>query len=52
MADTGMTIVVRLIRSFEHRTIKPVVFKNVSPDITTEQLCELIHKGIVFVLQL
>ena len=44
--SSGVTIVVRLIRSFEHRTIKPLVLKNISLQLSTEELMDQVTKGL------
>ncbi|XP_077979208.1 UPF0538 protein C2orf76 homolog [Glandiceps talaboti] len=41
-----VTLTVRLIRSFEHRNIKSVVFHNVLLDVTTKEFMETIDKEI------
>ncbi|XP_070566461.1 UPF0538 protein C2orf76 homolog isoform X2 [Ptychodera flava] len=40
------TLTVRLIRSFEHRNIKPLVFRNVDLELTTKEFIRLINKEI------
>ena len=44
-SSSGITLVIRLIRSFEHRIIKPLVLKDVSLEMTTDQLMKLITRG-------
>jgi hypothetical protein len=38
--DGGVTLVIRVIRSFPHRNIRNIVLKNVSLTLTTEELLE------------
>ncbi len=44
MAD-GVVLTIRLIRSFEHRNIRHIVFKNVNLNQTTQEFMELINEG-------
>ena len=40
-AVVGVTLVIRVIRSFPHRNIRNLVLKNVSLSLTTEELLDL-----------
>ena len=42
----GVVLTVRLIRSFEHRNIRHIVFKNVDLNQTTQEFMENINRGI------
>ena len=42
---SGVTVTVRLIRSFEHRNIKHVVYHDIELTQTVEQFMERINKG-------
>lgn len=44
----GATITVRLIRSFEYRNIKYVVFKDVSLEQTVKHFMDTVVSGKVF----
>ena len=46
MAEQNVTLVIVLIRSFEHRTTKPLPLHNVSLDITTEKLLEMVQANL------
>ena len=46
MSD-GVVLTVRLIRSFEHRNIRHIVFKNVDLNQTTQEFMELINEGTI-----
>ncbi|CAH1789961.1 unnamed protein product, partial [Owenia fusiformis] len=50
MGDTnpsgGITLTIRLIRSFEHRNIKHLVCHNIDTSSTIEELMELINKDL------
>jgi len=39
--ENGVTLVIRVIRSFPHRNIRNIVLKNVSLSLTTEELLHL-----------
>ena len=43
---SSFTFTIHIIRSFEYRTIKLLVLKDISPDITVKALKELIHERI------
>lgn len=38
-------LTVRLVRSFEHRNFKPVVYKNVNLDQKVEEFIDLVKNG-------
>eukprot|EP00058_Branchiostoma_floridae_P015199 XP_002600687.1 hypothetical protein BRAFLDRAFT_67751 [Branchiostoma floridae] len=40
----GLTVTVRLIRSFEHKNLKNVVFHQVDPDTTVETFMDTVRK--------
>ena len=40
-SEAGVTLVIRVIRSFPHRNIRNIVLKNVSLSHTTEELLNL-----------
>ncbi|XP_035688058.1 UPF0538 protein C2orf76 homolog [Branchiostoma floridae] len=42
----GLTVTVRLIRSFEHKNLKNVVFHQVDPDTTVETFMDTVRKDI------
>ncbi|XP_002741430.1 UPF0538 protein C2orf76 homolog [Saccoglossus kowalevskii] len=44
--QVGLTLTVRLIRSFQHRNIKPIVLQNVSGTLTAREFMRLIDKEI------
>ncbi|XP_013394643.1 UPF0538 protein C2orf76 homolog isoform X2 [Lingula anatina] len=46
MAEEGVTVTVRLIRSFPHRNIKHIVFKNVSVSQTAADFMTVVNKDI------
>ncbi|KAJ8415246.1 hypothetical protein AAFF_G00009440 [Aldrovandia affinis] len=39
-------LTIRLVRSFEHRNFKPVVFRSINLDQTVEEFIELVRKDI------
>lgn len=43
-ADTAV-VTVRLVRSFEHRNFRPVVFHGVSVEQTVEEFIQLVRHG-------
>ena len=43
----GVVLTVRLIRSFEHRNIRHIVFKNVDLSQTTQEFMDLINAGTI-----
>ncbi|TRY88855.1 hypothetical protein DNTS_016937 [Danionella cerebrum] len=45
MSDRGV-LTVRLVRSFEHRNFKPVVYKDVSLDQTVEEFVTFIKRDV------
>jgi len=45
-AENGVTLVIRVIRSFPHRNIRNLVLKNVHLNITTEQLLDLAKSSV------
>ncbi|XP_034510305.1 UPF0538 protein C2orf76 homolog isoform X1 [Ailuropoda melanoleuca] len=46
MASKGVTITVRLIRSFEHRNFRPVVYHGVNLDQTTKEFILFLKQDI------
>jgi len=40
-SDAGVTLVIRVIRSFPHRNIRNIVIKNISLSLSTEELLDL-----------
>ena len=46
----GVILTLRLIRSFQHRNIKHLVFKNVQLSSTTQEFLETVAKGTMFLL--
>lgn len=44
MCDQAV-LTVRLVRSFEHRNFKPVVFKDVNLDQTVEEFITFVNQG-------
>lgn len=46
MASKGVTITVRLIRSFEHRNFRPVVYHGVNLDQTTKEFILFLKQGM------
>ncbi|XP_078704025.1 UPF0538 protein C2orf76 homolog [Branchiostoma floridae x Branchiostoma belcheri] len=42
----GLTITVRLIRSFQHKNLKNVVFHRVNPDMTVNNFMDMVRKDI------
>ena len=49
--STGSIVTVRLIRSFEYRNIKYVVFKDVPLEQTVEHFMNFVVSGELFYLQ-
>lgn len=45
-AGTGVTVTVRLIRSFEHRNIRNLVLRNVDPEMSVRSFMELVREKI------
>ncbi|NXW20964.1 CB076 protein, partial [Circaetus pectoralis] len=45
MSAEGSTITVRLVRSFEHRNFRPVVYHGVNLDQTVKQFINFVRKG-------
>lgn len=43
--DREAVVTVRLVRSFEHRNFKPVVFHGVSLDQTVQDFMQLVRDG-------
>lgn len=48
MASEGVTITVRLIRSFEHRNFKSVVYHKVNLDQTVKEFIVFLKQGMRF----
>ncbi|XP_076042523.1 UPF0538 protein C2orf76 homolog isoform X2 [Oratosquilla oratoria] len=46
MEHSSLTLSIRLIRSFEHRNLRNQVLHNVDPQITTEELHDLVKEKI------
>ncbi|XP_068581318.1 UPF0538 protein C2orf76 homolog [Cebidichthys violaceus] len=46
MAGCGAVVTIRLVRSFEHRNFKPVVFHGVSLDQTVQDFVQLVRDDI------
>ena len=46
MASKEVTITVRLIRSFEHRNFKPVVYHGVNLDQTVKEFIVFLKQGM------
>lgn len=46
MASTEVTVTVRLIRSFEHRNFKPVVYHGVNLDQTVKEFIVFLKQGM------
>ncbi|XP_038076607.1 UPF0538 protein C2orf76 homolog [Patiria miniata] len=44
--SSSITLTVRLIRSFEHRNIKHVVYKDITPDMTVKKFAEFVKTDI------
>ncbi|KAI8492079.1 hypothetical protein Bbelb_299760 [Branchiostoma belcheri] len=42
----GLTVTVRLIRSFQHKNLKNVVFHKVHPDMTVDNFMDMVRKDI------
>ncbi|XP_069811893.1 UPF0538 protein C2orf76 homolog isoform X2 [Dendropsophus ebraccatus] len=42
----GVTVTVRLVRSFEHRNFRPVVYHGVSLDQTVQEFLEFVRKDV------
>ncbi|XP_011403543.1 PREDICTED: UPF0538 protein C2orf76 homolog [Amphimedon queenslandica] len=45
-SSAGLTITIRLIRSFEHRNIRYIVLKDVDPSLTIQDLMDQINKDL------
>lgn len=45
MSAESSTITVRLVRSFEHRNFRPVVYHGVNLDQTVKQFITFVQKG-------
>lgn len=45
MSADSSTITVRLVRSFEHRNFRPVVYHGVNLDQTVKQFITFVQKG-------
>lgn len=45
MSSEGVTITVRLVRSFEHRNFKPVVYHGVNLDQTVKEFITFVKNG-------
>ncbi|XP_069636985.1 UPF0538 protein C2orf76 homolog isoform X3 [Haliaeetus albicilla] len=46
MSAEGSTITVRLVRSFEHRNFRPVVYHGVNLDQTVKQFINFVRKDV------
>ncbi|CAJ1078877.1 UPF0538 protein C2orf76 homolog [Xyrichtys novacula] len=46
MSSSGAVVTVRLVRSFEHRNFKPVVFQGVSLDQTVQDFIQMVKDDI------
>lgn len=46
MASKDVTVTVRLIRSFEHRNFKPIVYHGVDLDQTTKEFIVFLKQGM------
>ncbi|XP_069811894.1 UPF0538 protein C2orf76 homolog isoform X3 [Dendropsophus ebraccatus] len=46
----GVTVTVRLVRSFEHRNFRPVVYHGVSLDQTVQEFLEFVRKDTMKII--
>ncbi len=44
--EKGVTLTLRLIRSFAHRNLRHLVLRDVSLDLSTEQFLDLCREGV------
>lgn len=45
MSSESVIVTVRLIRSFEHRNFRPVLYRNVNLDQTVKEFIAFVKKG-------
>lgn len=50
MSSEEVTITVRLVRSFEHRNFKPIIYHNVDLNQTVKEFLTLVQNGMMLVL--
>ncbi|XP_048339342.1 UPF0538 protein C2orf76 homolog isoform X2 [Sphaerodactylus townsendi] len=50
MSSEGVTITVRLIRSFEHRNFKPVVYPSINLDQTVKEFIEFVKNDTMKII--